>query len=173
MNLNIRQFRYFVAAAETGKIVTAAASVGISPSAITEAIQNLEESVGTRLVTRHRGGIKITHDGYIFLHQCRNVLSTLNAAKCAVGAGRERVKGELLIGVTITVGSYFLATPLARFRHRFPDVTVSLQELDSTAIEKKLVNGWLDLGIFEVSHSKSGDGLAIETLARSRRRLWT
>ena len=60
MSLNIRQIRYFVAAAEAGKIVAAASAVGISPSAITEAIQDLEESVGTRLVTRHRSGIKVT-----------------------------------------------------------------------------------------------------------------
>ena len=47
MSFNIRQIRYFVAAAEAGKIVAAASAVGISPSAITEAIQELEEATGT------------------------------------------------------------------------------------------------------------------------------
>ena len=75
MSLNIRQIRYFVAAAEAGKVVAAAASVGISPSAITEAIQDLEETVGTPLVTRHRDGIRVTYDGYVFLQHCRNILS--------------------------------------------------------------------------------------------------
>src|SRR5690349_19762683 len=36
MSLNLRQIRYFVAAAEAGKVVAAASAVGISPSAITE-----------------------------------------------------------------------------------------------------------------------------------------
>ena len=58
MSLNLRQIRYFVAAAEAGKVVAAASAVGISPSAITEAIQELEETVGTPLMTRHRGGVK-------------------------------------------------------------------------------------------------------------------
>ncbi len=173
MSLNIRQIRYFVAAAEAGKIVAAASAVGISPSAITEAIQDLEESVGTRLVTRHRSGIKVTYDGYVFLQHCRNVLSALSAATVAVGANRKRVEGELTIGVTITVAGYFLAAPLARFRRSFPDVKVSVRELDRSVIEKQLVAGQLGLGILLVSNLKHVEELATETLAKSRRRLWT
>jgi DNA-binding transcriptional LysR family regulator len=173
MSFNIRQIRYFVAAAEAGKIVAAAASVGISPSAITEAIQDLEETVGTRLVTRHRGGIKVTYDGYVFLQHCRNVLSALSAATVAVGARRKRVEGELTIGVTITVAGYFLAAPLARFRRSFPDVEVSVRELDRSVIEKQLAGGQLGIGILLVSNLKHVDELATETLAKSRRRLWT
>jgi DNA-binding transcriptional LysR family regulator len=173
MSVNIRQIRYFVAAAEAGKIVAAASAVGISPSAITEAIQDLEESVGTRLVTRHRGGIKVTYDGYVFLQHCRNVLSALSAATVAVGANRKRVEGELTIGVTITVAGYFLAAPLARFRRSFPDVKVSVRELDRSVIEKQLASGQLGLGILLVSNLKHVEELATETLAKSRRRLWT
>ncbi|MEZ5832802.1 MAG: LysR family transcriptional regulator [Dongiaceae bacterium] len=173
MSFNIRQIRYFVAAAEAGKIVAAASAVGISPSAITEAIQDLEETVGTRLVTRHRGGIKVTYDGYVFLQHCRNVLSALSAATVAVGANRKRVEGELTVGVTITVAGYFLAAPLARFRRSFPDVKVSVRELDRNVIEKQLVNGQLGLGILLVSNLKHVRELATETLAKSRRRLWT
>jgi DNA-binding transcriptional LysR family regulator len=173
LSFNIRQIRYFVAAAEAGKIIAAASAVGISPSAITEAIQDLEETVGTRLVTRHRGGIKVTYDGYVFLQHCRNVLSALSAATVAVGANRKRVEGELTIGVTITVAGYFLAAPLARFRRSFPDVKVSVRELDRSVIEKQLAAGQLGLGILLVSNLKHVEELATETLAKSRRRLWT
>lgn len=173
MSFNIRQIRYFVAAAEAGKIVAAASAVGISPSAITEAIQDLEESVGTQLVTRHRGGIKVTYDGYVFLQHCRNVLSALSAATVAVGANRKRVEGELRLGVTITVAGYFLAAPLARFRRSFPDVKVTIRELDRAVIEKNLIASQLDLGILLVSNLKHVAELATETLAKSRRRLWS
>jgi DNA-binding transcriptional LysR family regulator len=87
MSLNLRQIRYFVAAAEAGKVVAAASAVGISPSAITEAIQELEETVGTPLMTRHRDGIRVTYDGYVFLQHCRNILSALTAATSRHRAG--------------------------------------------------------------------------------------
>src|SRR5947208_5370731 len=136
MSLNIRQIRYFVAAAEAGKVVGAASAVGISPSAITAAIQDLEETVGTQLVTRHRDGIKVTYDGYVFLQHCRNILSDLSAATHSVGQHRPRVEGSLSIGVTITVAGYFLAAPLVRFRRSFPGVDVTIKELDRSVIEK-------------------------------------
>jgi len=173
MSLNLRQIHYFVAAAEAGKVVAAASAVGISPSAITEAIQELEETVGTPLVTRHRDGIKVTYDGYVFLQHCRNILSALTAATSAVGQHRPRVAGPLSIGVTITVAGYFLAAPLARFRRSFPDVEVTIKELGRDEIEKRLAQGQLDIGIVLVSNLEHRDDLGTETLARSRRRLWT
>jgi DNA-binding transcriptional LysR family regulator len=173
MSLNLRQIRYFVAAAEAGKVVAAASAVGISPSAITEAIQDLEETVGTALVTRLRDGIKVTYDGYVFLQHCRNILSALTAATSAVGQNRPRVAGSLSIGVTITVAGYFLAAPLARFRRSFPEVAVNIRELERNTIEKQLTQGQLDIGIVLVSNLEHGDELATETLAKSRRRLWT
>jgi DNA-binding transcriptional LysR family regulator len=115
----------------------------------------------------------VTYDGYVFLQHCRNVLSALSAATVAVGANRKRVEGELTIGVTITVAGYFLAAPLARFRRSFPDVAVSVRELDRSVIEKQLVTGQLGLGILLVSNLKHVEELATETLAKSRRRLWT
>ena len=173
MSFNIRQIRYFVAAAEAGKVVAAAASIGISPSAVTEAIQDLEESVGTQLVTRHRDGIKVTYDGYVFLQHCKNILSAFSAATCSVGQNRRRVAGPLSIGVTITVAGYFLAAPLARFRRSFPDVDISIKELDRSVIEKQLAQRQLDIGILLVSNLEHRGELATETLAKSRRRLWT
>jgi DNA-binding transcriptional LysR family regulator len=173
MSLNIRQIRYFVAAAEAGKVVGAASAVGISPSAITAAIQDLEETVGTQLVTRHRDGIKVTYDGYVFLQHCRNILSDLSAATHSVGQHRPRAEGSLSIGVTITVAGYFLAAPLVRFRRSFPGVDVTIKELDRSVIEKELVSRQLDLGILLVSNLEHRDVLSTETLAKSRRRLWT
>jgi DNA-binding transcriptional LysR family regulator len=173
MSLNIRQLRYFVAAAEAGKVVAAGSAIGISPSAITEAIQDLEETVGTQLVTRHRDGIKVTYDGYVFLQHCRNILSALTAATSSVGQHRPRVVGPLSIGVTITVAGYFLAAPLARFRRSFPDVEVTIKELDRSVIEHELAEGKLALGILLVSNLEHRDELSTETLAKSRRRLWT
>jgi len=173
MSLNLRQIRYFVAAAEAGKVVAAASAVGISPSAITEAIQDLEETVGTPLVTRHRDGIKVTYDGYVFLQHCRNILSALTAATSAVGQHRPRVAGRLSIGVTITVAGYFLAAPLTRFRRSFPDVDVTIRELERNVLEKQLAQRQLDIGILLVANLKHRDLLSTETLAKSRRRLWT
>jgi len=71
------------------------------------------------------------------------------------------------------VAGYFLAAPLARFRRSFPDVDVVIRELDRSVIEKQLVTRQLDLAILLVSNLKHRQQLSTETLAKSRRRLWT
>ncbi len=172
-SLTLRQVRYFVAVAEAGKVASAATTIGISPSAITEAVQELEALTGVQLITRHRNGVKLTYDGYVFLQHCRNILSAVSAATYAVGAGQTQLKGRLVLASTITVAGYFLATPLARFRRTFPEVDVRVRELSRLVIERQLRAGQLDLAVVLVSNLAKDADFATETLIRSKRRLWT
>ena len=65
--ITFRHLRYFIATAETGKIQLAAEKVHMSPSAVADAIKNLEEILETQLFDRHRTGMKLTYDGHRFL----------------------------------------------------------------------------------------------------------
>jgi DNA-binding transcriptional LysR family regulator len=171
MSLTLRQIRYFLAVAETGKMVLAASHVGVSQSSITEAVKALEESMGVPLLRRHRSGVTLTHEGYQFLRHARNVTSAVADASHAVKRSLTRVAGSLTVGVTYTVAGYFLPAPLERFRRAFPDIEVRLVERERGAIEKMLVRRELDLGMILVSNLRS-DELEHEVLVRSRRRLW-
>src|SRR5260370_21183430 len=79
-SVTFRQIRYFVAVAETGKIGTAAAMVGISPSAVTEAIGELTAVSGMKLFERHPRGLTLTYEGHRLLAHCRNILSAVDSA---------------------------------------------------------------------------------------------
>lgn len=172
MALTLRQIRYFVAVAESGKITAAAASVGISPSAITEALKELESITGSRLVERHRKGVKLTYDGYRFLQHSRNILAAVLNATYALAQTHTSFSGQLTVAASITVSGYFLPTPLARFQRMFPNIRVRLQEHSRRIIERKLINGQLDLAVMLVSNLRNRAEIVDETLVRSRRRLW-
>lgn len=173
MGLTLRQIRYFVAVAETGKVIAAASAVGISPSAITEAIDDLEATIGAQLYERQQRGIKLTHEGYRFLQHSRNILAAVSDATCALTASRPRVSGRLRLGTTVTVAGYFLARPLARFRRAFPNIELQVLEFRRSTIERQLANRQLDLTVMLVSNLARQDELAHETIVRSVRRLWT
>ena len=49
MSLSLRQFRYFVATAEAGQVSQAAASLNVSQSTVTAALQKLEAELGANL----------------------------------------------------------------------------------------------------------------------------
>lgn len=172
MEITLRQIKYFIATAETGKITSAAGMHSISPSSVTESIKELEKCVGVKLITRHRRGVNLTFDGYRFLQHCYNINSSVSNAVYAIKNSYTNTSGELVLGITITVAGYFLASPLARFKRTFPNIKIKILEYPRDVIEKMLSEGKLDLAVLLVSNV-ANDDLCLESLVCSKRRLWT
>jgi DNA-binding transcriptional LysR family regulator len=61
--MTLRQMEYFVAVAEHGSIVAAAAELPVSESAVSVAISELENIVGVRLLHRVRARGRHAHRG--------------------------------------------------------------------------------------------------------------
>jgi len=171
MSITLRQIRYFIAAAESGKVTEAAASVGISSSAVTNAIQELEAMLGVSLFDRHHKGLKLTYNGYHFLKHCQNIQSAVSTALHTF-KDRKQYSGKLRIGISATVAGYFLTPLLSRFNRAFPDVKIEISELKRPVAEHRLRHKELDLGILLVSNTSANHHLASETLVSSKRKLW-
>lgn len=172
MALSLRQINYFIATAEAGKLSLAASQLGVSQSAVTEAIKALERETGVELLRRHAKGIELTFEGNQFLRHARAVASAVSDATLAPRQARSGVSGRFSLAVTYTVAGYFLPAPLARFRRIFPNVHVDLFEMDRTDIERKLVRSNVDLAVILTSNLGNAEEIETEELIRSRRRLW-
>ncbi|NRC57269.1 LysR family transcriptional regulator [Neoaquamicrobium sediminum] len=98
MSISLKQLRYFVAAAEVGRISQAASELNISQSAVTIAIQQLEMTVGTRLLVRSHDGVSVTPAGTRFLSRSRDILSAVE--ECV----NETRRSTALIARTLRVG---------------------------------------------------------------------
>lgn len=172
MSVSLKQIRYFVAAAESGRISQAAVELNVSQSAVTAAIQQLEALVGTRLLDRTPTGVAVTLEGSRFLSQGRQILATVAEAVRSAHVSADPIAGTVRIGVTYTVAGYFLPRHQMRFRASFPGVTVELFEAPRDVVEQALIDGALDIAVLLVSNLRNGGELASETLLRSSRRLW-
>lgn len=172
MSYTLKQIRYFVAVAETGKISNAAIAVGISPSSITTAVQELEQQLGVPLFERHQKGLSLTYEGDRFLQHSHNILAAVSAATYALQQKQTDLTGVLSIGMTVTVAGYFLAPLLARFRRSFPNIDVKISEDRRSIIERKLIEGELDIALMLTSNLHNTKHISHETLVRSNRRLW-
>jgi DNA-binding transcriptional LysR family regulator len=171
-SVTFRQIRYFVAVAETGKISTAASMVGISPSAVTEAIGELTAVSGMKLFDRHPRGLSLTYEGHRLLAHCRNILSAVEGAGYAMVRPNSDISGAITLAVTITISGYFLPPLLARFHQRFPAIEVTIEEAKRSDIEAGLASGLYQLGLMLVSNLSPRTDLVSNTLVRSMRRLW-
>ena len=59
MSMSLRQIRYFLAAAEKGQVSLAAASLNVSQSTVTAALQQLEVDLGVSLFRRLPTGVEL------------------------------------------------------------------------------------------------------------------
>jgi len=171
-SVTLRQIRYFIAVAETGKINAAAAMIGISPSAVTEAIASLEALSGAALFARLPRGLELTYEGHRFLAHGRNILSNVEAAGAAIVRPDSDVSGSITLGATITMMGYFIAPFLARFKRLYPNVEIKVVEAQRPEIEGGLLEGRFDLAVMLTSNLSERRRLLSHTLVNSLRRLW-
>jgi molybdate transport repressor ModE-like protein len=170
--LTLRQIRYFVAVAETRKISAAAVELGISQSAITVSIKEMENILGVALIQRRVGGISLTQDGHNFLHHAKNIESNVADAMHSMKTKEVAVQGSFRLGVTYTPLGYFLLPMLARFRRAYPNVDIEIVEMEREPLETALRSKKVDLALLVISNLSPQSGLRSKLLFRSPRMLW-
>jgi DNA-binding transcriptional LysR family regulator len=172
MTLSLKKIHYFIATADAGQVSQAGIQLGVSQSAITAAVQQLEVELGVALFSRHPLGVSLTSEGARFLQLARNIMAAVNEAVRTPLAEDMKQSGKVRVGVTYTVAGYFLPPHHARFARAYPRIILELIELSREAIEKGLVDGSLDIAVMLVSNLRNKRTLAHDTLIRSHRRLW-
>lgn len=168
----LRQLAYFVAAAKYGKIANAAAEIGLSQSAVTTAILDLERTLGMPLLERHASGVTLTHRGHLFHLHAMKILDAVDEAQRWPFQASLNIAGALRLVVTHVVIGYFLLPYLERFRSAHPNVEIGLTEMTRPECEDALVDGRADMGIMLTSNLSVPELLESWPLARAKRRLW-
>lgn len=171
-NVSLRQLRYFVAAAETGRFSMAATRAHVSQSAITNAVLMLEQELGVRLFERKPHGVALTADGQRFYHRTRGILDSLADCLREQHLPALQLAGPLRIGASYTLLGYFLPPLLARFRDQYPDVAIDLADMHRQAIEDGVDAGRIDVGVVILSNIPERERFGHHVLVRSRRQLW-
>lgn len=172
-HLTLRQFRYFIAVAESGSVAAASRMLSIAQSAVTKAMQELEDALGTRLFERTSKGIVLTPQGHRFLVSARRVIGAVaDATRLQGDEAAETLSGVLSVGVTSLVAGYYLSELLRRFRRNCPAVEVFVTEESPRFLEHLLINGELDCAIMVSNVLGEPQALVTETLTRSPNRVW-
>lgn len=116
----------FVAVAEAGSLSEAARRLGISPSAVSQAIRGLEERLGTSLLRRSTRSVSLTDVGTDYLRATAPALSQLrNAAEEAAGRGG-RPAGPLRLTMPRAPFDLLVAAALAAFQDAYPEVALEV-----------------------------------------------
>lgn len=172
-HVTLRQFRYFVAVAESGSVAAASRMLSIAQSALTKSLLELEAELGSSLFARSSRGMTLTPQGHRFLASARKVLgSVADAMRLHGGEAASGPEGVLAIGVTSLVAGYYLSELFSRYRRACPAVEVFVTEDTPQFLEHLLINGELDVAIMVSNALSEPQAMVAETLTRSPNRVW-
>lgn len=167
--MQIHQLTYFVAVARTRHFTRAADLTGVSQPTLSKQIRVLENSLGTPLFVRHRGGIELTSAGEALLPHAQRILIDVESAERTVHEVANLRRGRVRLGATPSLCDGLLPQALTRFHEMYPDIELEVQEAGSRVLTRELAQGRLDVALLIVPlHSHEPD---IETTPVLRERL--
>ena len=143
--MELRHIRYFLAVAEAGNFTRAAAKLGIGQPPLSQQIRDLEAEVGAVLFHRVPHGAELTAAGLAFLPHARAAIAAAEAARLAAQRAARGETGRLSLGFTASSAFNPAVTGAIRqFRTQWPEVALSLSEMNSDGLMLKLVRGEID-----------------------------
>src|SRR5512139_302687 len=138
--------RSFVAIAATGSVTRAAQQVHRTQSAVSTHLQQLEASVGVRLVERSTRSLALTAEGERFLPHARRLLDWQDEARAAVAPVAEKEVRR------VGISEYFLPARLGELlgllRDTAPDVRFELLWTSSATLAQLWQAGEMDMAVF-------------------------
>lgn len=137
----------------------AAAANGISQSAATQHIQELERRFGTELLDRRTRPLGLTEAGRLYLEFCRDVGRRAEEFEAALEQVRETASGELRVASIYSVALTEMTRMRAEFTSLCPGVDLKVEYFRPDKVYEAVIHEAADLGL--VSYPEATRGLAV------------
>jgi LysR family transcriptional regulator for bpeEF and oprC len=129
----LKAITVFVRIVEAGGMGRAADSLGLPKPAVTTLIQQLEASLGVRLLNRSTRKVSVTAEGAAYYERCVAILGDLREADESVAAGAATPRGRLRVDVPTLIARSVLVPALPGFFARYPDIELALASRERRA----------------------------------------
>lgn len=134
----------FVAVVEAESFTKAAGRLGLTKSAVSRRIADLEEDLGVQLLHRTTRRLSLTEAGARYFEHARRALTEADAAEDAAAELQQVPRGRLRINTPMSFGRLHVSPAIPIFLQRYPDVQVDVTMEDRVV---DLVEGGYDLAI--------------------------
>ncbi len=149
--MTLKQYNAFVTSVEEGSISKASKILGVTQGGITHLINDLEKELGFLLMTRNKGGIKLTNEGKKLFPLMKNVLSQ---DKHLIELS-QKIKGnysnKINIATFTSVAVNWLPSIINGFKQKYPYAEITFTNGGYSDIKKALNDGVADIGFINLS----------------------
>jgi len=152
------RLEHAVAVARAGSFTAAANLVGVTQSAITRSVADLERRIGYAIFYRTARGALLTENGRAFVDRADRLLEDARALLNGSPQPRDPYAGPLRIGVCPASLEWCLVEPLARLLIRYPKIRYDVSSSNFETILQQLRTGKVDVAIgFDTAFSDCAD----------------
>lgn len=148
--------RAFVAVAEKKHFSSAATTLGVSQSTLSQALAALEAGLGTQLIERSTRRVFLTTEGTQLLPRAQAVVEAVDAFSAAAAGASDPLRAGVRLGLIPTVAPYVLPTVLAGLADQLPSLTLRVIEDQTGRLLRLLREGALDAALIALPADAAG-----------------
>jgi len=120
----------FVETVEGGSFARAAATLGLSRSAVAKAVARLETHLGVRLFERTARSVVLTAEGERFHAAAVGALAALEAGERDIAARQGSIVGKVVLSLPVSFGRHWLLRPLLALMDRYRELALDIRFSD-------------------------------------------
>jgi DNA-binding transcriptional LysR family regulator len=147
MRFTLRQLEVFLSVARSESVSRAAEELGMSQSAVSGALADLERQFGIQLFDRIGKRLRLSALGRSL--RPRGEALGEQARELETALSSRSSLGPLRMGATLTIGNYVAMPLVARFLNEHPGVRIELSIANTAEITRKVQNFEIDIGLVE------------------------
>ena len=116
----------FAKVVASGSYAEAARRLGLTRSAVSKAVMELEQLLGARLLDRTTRRLSPTEAGRAYFERCTDILAAVEETELQVSRLHEEPRGVLRVNAPMSFGTLYLGDAIAEFMATYPDLKVEL-----------------------------------------------
>lgn len=120
----------FLAISRRGTFTAAAAELGISKAMASKQIEQLERSLGVRLLNRSTRRVGLTEAGAVYRDRMREILDELRETEDEIARLGSEPRGTLRLMSPVSFGAFHLTRAIGDFQMRYPQLSVDMTLAD-------------------------------------------
>lgn len=147
MNYSLKQLRVFVAIARHGSFSRAGEAIGLTQSAVSHSVKELEAEVGVRLLDRTTREVVLTDAGLRLANRVERLLDELQAALLDARSFGVQRSGTVRVATSQTISAHLMPQCIAAGEREYPEIRIMLRDQAQQQVLHSVRNAEVDFGI--------------------------
>lgn len=147
MNTNLEHYRIFYYTGKYGSITQAAEELSISQPAVSQALKQLEHTLGTALFIRTAKGVRFTAEGEMLYSYVARGYEYIQNGEEKLMQMLNLSTGEIRIGASDMSLQYYLLPYLEQFHEKYPKIKITVSNATTPETLVNLQEGKIDFGL--------------------------